>query len=62
MVEWACAARRIPPPPWTAGVAAVAEPYFASELPGLRLYLLMNSPAPFRRRNLFIDSSVGQRV
>ena len=62
MVERACAMRRIVPPKWTAGVGGVAVPYFASELPRLRLYLLMNSPAPFRRRNLFIDSSVGQRV
>jgi hypothetical protein len=62
MVERASEARRMPPPPWTATIGALPEPYFASELPGLRLYLLMNSPAAFRRRNLFIDSSVGQQV
>jgi hypothetical protein len=28
----------------------------------LRLYLLTHSPAPFRRRNIFIDASVGSRV
>ncbi len=62
MVERVSEARHVAPAPWTATVGALIEPYFASELPSLRLYLLMNSPAPFRRRNLFIDSSVGQRV
>ena len=62
MVERVSEARHVAPAPWTAAVGALAEPYFASELPSLRLHLLMNSPAPFRRRNLFIDSSVGQRV
>jgi len=32
------------------------------ELLGLRLHLLTHSPAPFRRRNIFIDASVGARV
>lgn len=28
----------------------------------LRLHLLTRSPPPFRRRNLFVDSSIGQRA
>lgn len=62
MVEVACSTRAVPVPAWTRTVAALAEPAFGSALASLRLYLLTHSPAPFRRRNIFIDSSIGQRV
>lgn len=62
MVEYACARRNISPPPWTRGIAPLAEPVFGSMLLGLRLHLLTHSPPPFRRRNIFIDSSIGDRV
>jgi hypothetical protein len=62
MVEYACARRDIPPPPWTQAIAPLAEPVFGSTLMSLRLYLLTHSPPPFRRRNIFIDSSVGASV
>jgi hypothetical protein len=35
---------------------------FGSELQSLRLYLLTHSPPPFRARNIFIDSSLGDRI
>ena len=62
MVEYACAQRGVPPPGWTPAVAPLTEPAFGSALMSLRLYLLTHSPAPFRRRNIFIDASVGSRV
>jgi hypothetical protein len=62
MVELACARQRVAPPAWTERIAPLRAPYFASTLVGLRLHLLANSPAPFRRRNLFVDSSVGGQV
>jgi uncharacterized protein (DUF1778 family) len=62
MVELVCARRRVSLPQWTCEVAPLRQPHFASELVGLRLHLLMNSPAPFRRRNLFVDTSVGGQV
>ena len=62
MVEVACAQRGIPPPAWTGAIAPLAEPVFGSALASLRLHLLTHSPPPFRRRNIFIDSSVGSRV
>jgi hypothetical protein len=40
----------------------LAEPVFASSLQSLRLHLLVLSPAPFRRRNIFIDSTLGARI
>jgi hypothetical protein len=62
MVERACATRGVPIPAWTMRVKPLADPVFASPLTGLRLYLLTHSPAPFRRRNIFIDASVGDRA
>jgi len=62
MVEYACAQHGIAPPAWTRAVAPLTEPVFGSALMSLRLYLLTHSPAPFRRRNIFIDATVGARV
>ena len=62
MVEHAAAIKGVNPPRWTVTVEALDTPWFASSLKSLRLYLLTHSPPPFRRRNLFIDSSVEQRV
>ncbi|MBL8200348.1 MAG: DUF1778 domain-containing protein [Chromatiales bacterium] len=62
MVEYACARRGLPPPGWTAAIAPLARPAFGSDLESLRLYLLTHSPAPFRRRNIYVDASIGARV
>jgi hypothetical protein len=62
MVEYACARRAVAVPEWTRSIAPLAEPVFGSELQSLRLYLLTHSPAPFRARNIFIDSTLGARV
>jgi Protein of unknown function (DUF1778) len=62
MVEYACARAGTPPPAWTRAIAPLAEPVFGSGLMSLRLHLLVRSPPPFRRRNIFIDATVGDRV
>lgn len=62
MVEHACHERGMPPPTWTRSVPPIDEPYFATRLPGLRLHLLKSSPVAFKRRNLFVDSTLGARV
>jgi hypothetical protein len=62
MTEYACAQKGINPPSWPRATPPLAEPVFGSALMSLRLYLLTRSPAPFRRRNIFIDASVGSRV
>ena len=62
MTETACNRRGLPLPAWTGKIEALPEPVFGSALASLRLHLLTHSPAPFRRRNIFIDSSVGERV
>jgi hypothetical protein len=62
MVERVCARHDVAPPAWARATAPLAEPVFGSALMSLRLYLLTHSPAPFRRRNIYIDASVGSRV
>jgi hypothetical protein len=62
MVELACARRDRPPPAWTAQVRPLAQPRFGTELRSVRPYLLRASPVPFKRRNIFIDASIGDRV
>jgi len=62
MVEYACARRAVAVPSWTRSIAPLAEPVFGSELQSLRLHLLTHSPPPFRARNIFIDSSLGDRI
>jgi hypothetical protein len=62
MVEYAAARLDMSAPEWTRTIAPLKQPWFGSELESLRLYLLTHSPAPFRRRNIFIDASLGDRV
>ena len=62
MIEQACERRSVRVPGWVRAVEPLAEPAFGSTLKSLRLHLLTHSPAPFRRRNIFIDATVGDRV
>ena len=62
MVEQASAATGAPPPEWTRRVKPLDKPWFASSLKSIRLHLLTTSPPPFRRRNLFVDSTIGDRA
>lgn len=62
MIELACERRSVRVPGWVRAVAPLREPAFGSTLRSLRLHLLTHSPPPFRRRNIFIDATVGDRV
>jgi hypothetical protein len=62
MVEFTCAMREVAPPAWIRTIEPLREPAFGTQLSSLRLHLLTHSPPPFRRRNIFIDSTVGQQV
>ena len=62
MVEQLCAAAGIDAPAWTRDIEPLKHPAFGTELISLRLHLLAHSPAPFRRRNLFIDTAAGGQV
>ena len=62
MVEHLCAANGVGAPHWTRGIEPLARPVFGTQLASLRLHLLAHSPAPFRRRNLFVDTAAGGQV
>lgn len=62
MVEMAAHRAGALPPVWTSAVAPLPAPVFIDPSLSLRVHLLINSPPPFRRRNIFIDSSIGARV
>lgn len=62
MVEQAAHLNDVPPPAWVLGVEPLDEPWFATPLKSLRLHLLGSSPVPFKRRNIFVDASLGARV
>lgn len=62
MVELAAHQREVAPPAWVREVEPLETPHFVTPLAGLRLHLLKTAPVPFKRRNIFIDSSIGDRV
>jgi hypothetical protein len=62
LVEQACYRKGVTAPAWTADIAPLVSPYFASPLKSHRLHLLKAAPVPYKRRNLFVDAGVGDRV
>ncbi len=62
MVEYVCAQKGIKTPQWVDDVEPLKIPHFASSLLSLRLYLLTSALPPFRRRNIFADASIGNRI
>lgn len=62
MIEVTAHKNKVPAPDWVADIRPLTRPRFASNLKSLRKHLLMQTPAPFRSRNIFIDSTVGDRV
>ena len=61
-IELAAARRGVEPPAWTATVTVPATPTFGSSLESVRLHLLANAPIALRRRNVFADASIDDRV
>ena len=62
MIEQAAALKNTDAPAWTETVRPLDEPLFGSSLMNLRLHLLTHSLIAFRRRNIFVDSGIGDRV
>jgi hypothetical protein len=50
------------PPDWIREIPPLRRPWFPTALVSVRLHLLCNSPPAFRQRNLFVDSTLGDRV
>jgi uncharacterized protein (DUF1778 family) len=62
MVEQAANLARIDPPAWTRDVVPLEEPHFAVPYRSLRAHLLREAPVAFKRRNIFVDSTIGDRA
>jgi uncharacterized protein (DUF1778 family) len=62
MVEQAAHQKRVSPPAWVRAVEPLEQPHFATASPRLRPHLLRSAPVPFKRRNIFVDASLGDRV
>ena len=62
MVEEAAFQKKVFPPLWTNTIAPLKNPVFGENLQSLRMHLLLNSPIRFKKRNLFIDTTIGGRV
>ena len=62
LVEMTAARLGLPPPAWTRAVEPLPTPWFGTRLRRLREHLLVHAPVSFRRRNIFVDAGVGDRV
>ena len=62
MIETKAAVLGVRPPAWTEAIEPRSTPWFPTTLLSVRLHLLRNSPPAFRRRNLFVDATLEDRV
>ncbi len=62
MIEEAARQKGVPPPAWAGKTPPLKRPYFAAPLKILRPHLLRASPVAFKRRNIFVDATIGDRV
>jgi len=62
MIEYTAHKNKLVAPNWVSEISPLKKPRFASSLACLKLHLLSHSPPPFRSRNIFIDSTVGDRL
>ncbi len=62
MVELRATRLGVRPPIWTEQIQPLPQPWFPTALVSVRLDLLCNSPPAFRRRNLFVTSTLEHRV
>lgn len=63
MVEELCFKNNIDIPAWVFDKKfRLKEPFFVGGLETLKAFLLVESPLPFRRRNIFVSQNVLKRV
>ena len=62
VAEMLAAELRTDAPAWTSGVAPLAHPWFVSGYESLKASALVESPTPFRSRNVFVLASFLDRA
>ena len=62
MVELSASRKGVEPPGWVRDIEPLPEPHFEGGLDRLRPYLIRVAPAAFRKRNIFVDATIGDRV
>jgi hypothetical protein len=63
VAETLCREASIPPPAWTeTPLCYLHRPWFAGGMETLKAILLVESPVPFRRRNLFVSANALARA
>ena len=61
--EWLAWKFNLQPPRWAFDESrSLRRPWFASQLASMRAVLLLESPAPFRSRNLFVSENALNRA
>ena len=53
-VEALCAEAGLPDPNWCQTIPALQQPWFVADIDNLKASALVESPVPFRRRNVFV--------
>lgn len=61
-VEYLCQEQSIDTPEWVREVPACKDPWFVSGMDSLRAISLVESPAPFRARKIFVLGNFLDRV
>ncbi|HEX5136533.1 MAG TPA: helix-turn-helix domain-containing protein [Planctomycetota bacterium] len=62
VVDTLCVEQGRDPPGWSAGVGPLPRPWFVSGVESLKASALLESPARFRRRNVFVLSNFLSRA
>lgn len=62
MIEQSAHVKEVTLSAWVSEVLPLPQPWFASTLRSLRQHLLFAAPVAFKRRNLFVDATIGDRA
>lgn len=62
MIEQAATKKGFSIPHWLEEIEVLQEAHFETSLVSLRPYLLINTPISFRKRGIFLDSTIGDRI
>lgn len=62
VASYLCEEAMVAPPTWTQKSYYLSEPWFISEIEGLKAFALLESPLQFRKNNIFVLNNFLQRA